>query len=98
MPDWESYTANLDARHKERVAQTYAEQVLSVPVERRLYVGKLDTWRYMFFHKDQVVSVPFYEHPETGGYMAVLPEDWGSAREWGIAFMTPLSEFPGRGL
>jgi hypothetical protein len=52
----------------------------------------------MFFHKDQVVSVPFYEHPETGGYMAVLPEDWGSAREWGIAFMTPLSEFPGRGL
>ena len=100
MPDldWPAIQAEATQRRRVRLTQEWAEHVLSVPVERRLYIGKLDTWRYMFFHNNELVSVPLYEHPNTGGYMAVLPEDWGDAREWGIAFMTPLSEFPGRGL
>jgi hypothetical protein len=96
--DWTAIDAANEQRHKAELAQQWEEQVMAVAPERRVYIGKIDAWRYLFIHKDHIVSVPLHEHPETGGNMAILPEDYGKASEWAIAFITPLSEFPGRGL
>jgi hypothetical protein len=93
----ESFLAGQIA-YKRRVAQQWAEHAADVPPERRVTLGKLDVWRYQFYRGKDLVCVPLYEHPETGAYVAVLPEDWGGPNEWAIAYVTPLSEMVGRGL
>src|SRR5690348_12519734 len=75
--DWKQHLLDADVknnrRRKAEIAQQWVEQVLSVPQERTLRLGR-DAWRY-YFHKDgQPLCIPLYEDPIDDTLWAVLPE------------------------